>query len=449
MYMIKKKLKEIINDGICTGCGACVACDISQSASMCYTKKGPIPKYTEQTVFPDWMLDVCPGKGINYPKLYQQQFNKYPDNWLTGIVDHVATGYSLNENIRLKGASGGILTQVLIFLLESKRVDAVIIAHQGIPNPQSARAIIAFSKKDIIAGMQSIYIPVSMLDIIKNIEVDKKYAMVCLPEQSAALRVMQQNNLKKSKQIKYILGPYTGTAIYPDAIEYFLKANKGDKLDEIISLKWRAGKWPGYLEILTKKGKIIRSPKIYYNFLIPFFITQTSLQSMDFTNEFSDLAVGDAWSPKFESQQDGGYSIVVSRNIEMSEILKEMQLNKLLDLTTEDINKAIDMHGHMIDFKKRGGYLRNKWRKITGRLAPDYGYKPLVIPFSRIMIEIIISTLFIIGHLKVSKFILTFIPQKFLGPIFNLARLRWKAISKPTKRIGLRNFQVTIIKDKK
>ncbi len=70
--------------------------------------------------------------------------------------------------------------------------------------------------------------------------------------------------------------------------------------DGITSLKWRAGEWPGYLEIKTESGRLIRSNKFYYNYLIPFFITRNSLQNMDFANEFCDLSVGDAWSPRFE-----------------------------------------------------------------------------------------------------------------------------------------------------
>ena len=442
--MIKAELEKILKSGICTGCGACIACDLSQNSKMHYDKKGPTPKFTKESEFPDWMLNACSGKGINYPKLYKNTFNKYPENWLLGVINNVFTGYSLNSNIRLSGASGGVITQVLIYLLETKKIDGVILAEQGFPNPESARAVIAYTPEQILKGAQSVYIPVSMLDIIKNIDKDKNYAITCLPEQSAALRVMQQNKHQKALQIKYILGPYTGTAIYSDAIECFLRANGIRKNDKIVSLKWRAGNWPGYLEIKTATGKILKSPKVYYNFLIPFFVTQTSLQSMDFVNEFCDLAVGDAWSPKFESQKNGGFSLIVSRTKEMSAILVKMQENKLLSLSTESKEKAGEMHGHMIDFKKRGSYLRNKWRLITGRLAPDYAYKPENIPISRIFVECFISTIFAIGHTKLAQWILQFIPEKIIGPIFNLTRLKWKALSKPSKRKGLKNFKVKI-----
>ena len=79
--------------------------------------------------------------------------------------------------------------------------------------------------------------------------------------------------------------------------------------DAVTSLRWRAGEWPGYLQIQTASGREIRSKKVYYNFLIPFYITQASLQSMDFANEFADVSVGDAWSPRFESQGAGFWAL--------------------------------------------------------------------------------------------------------------------------------------------
>lgn len=127
----------------------------------------------------------------------------------------------------------------------------------------------------------------------------------------------------------------------------------------------------------------MKSKKVYYNFLIPFFVTQASLQSLDFANEFTDLSVEDAWSPKFEST-GGGFSVIASRTQKMSEILRQMESAGYLALTQIDPLEASAMHGHMIDFKKRGGFLRNQWRRIFGFAAPDYGLDPQPLPFSRV-----------------------------------------------------------------
>jgi coenzyme F420 hydrogenase subunit beta len=407
------------------------------------TPMGPVPRFGPGAEFPDWAREACPALGVNYPRLYGEHYEGNPASWLIGNIEKVRTGYSAVPAIRRIGASGGVLTHTLLHLLETQRVDAVILARQGVPSPEEARAVVATCREEIIAGAQSVYIPVSMLDILAELESGKRYAITCLPEQSAALRVLQHNNFGPARQIRYVVGPYTGTALYPAAIRCYLRSKRVRDDDAITSLNWRAGEWPGYLEIRTKSGRAIRTPKVYYNFLIPFFVTQTSLQSMDFTNEFADLAVGDAWSPTFESQ-GGGHSIVVTRTPEMESIIVEMQSGGLLELTEEPPLKAADMHGHMLDFKKRGGWLRNQWRRKTGRAAPDYGYGPAHVPLSRILVEIIISTLFAAGKTRLARWLVSCIPESILGPVFNRLRLGWKRASKPTKRKGLANFEVSI-----
>ena len=292
---------------------------------------------------------------------------------------------------------------------------------------------------------QSIYIPVSMLDILKDLDPNKKYAITCLPDQSASLRVLQKNKYRPSLSIKYILGPYTGTAIYPEAIKCFLKSKGIKKEDKITSLKWRAGDWPGYLEIKLQSGIVIKTPKVYYNYLIPFFITKTSLQSMDFVNEFADLSVGDAWSPKFENM-GGGHSVVVTRTKKMEKIITEMINKDLLNLREEDPIKSLDMHGHMLDFKKRGGFIRNKIKKLIGLHSPNNGYYPINISLSRFLIEVVISSIFIFGRTKFSRWLISKIPESTIGPIFNILRLYWKRISRPTKRKGLSEYKVVIEK---
>ena len=237
--------------------------------------------------FPSESPAVCQQSGIDYPWLYQKHYGRYPDSWLTGIVQKVRTGYASDPQIRLAGASGGVLTRTLIYLLESGRIDGAIVARQGIPTPMEASATIATTPAEILASAGSVYIPVPMIPALAQLEAGKRYAFVGTPEQTSALRALQQSGDARAKQVLYVLGPYTGTALEPQALNYYLASNHVSPNDPVTSVKWRAGVWPGYLEIRTKGGTVLKSPKVYYNFLIPFFVTRTSLLSMDFCNEFA------------------------------------------------------------------------------------------------------------------------------------------------------------------
>ena len=162
---------------------------------------------------------------------------------------------------------------------------------------------------------------------------------------------------------------------------------------------------------------------------------------MDFANEFTDLSVGDAWSPKFESLGQG-FSVVASRTRKMTAILEEMSAKGLLELEQAEVLEASAMHGHMIDFKKRGGYLRNQWRRKIGLAAPDYGITPIGTTSSRIIVEVIISSIFVLCRNPLARWTMEHIPESILGPLFNNLRLAWKNASKPAKRKGLKDLKM-------
>lgn len=432
-----KLMREVVDAGICTGCGACVALDQTGKAAMTDTPWGPRPSFASLSgSLPELAWTACPGKGTDFTALYRAHYSRLPENWLLGCFQNVRTGHSAVPEIRRAGASGGVITHTLLHLLERKLIDGAIVVKQGIPEPLLARVIIARSAPEILEAAQSIYIPVSTLDILRNLVPGERYAITCLPDQAAALRILQQNGFAPAMQIKYLLGPYTGTALYPAAIECYLRGKGVSRDDKVLSLKWRAGEWPGYMEIKMASGKVFQSKKVYYNFLIPFFITRNSLQNMDFTNEFCDLSVGDAWSPRFE-KLGGGYSVITTRSPEMESIIAGMEKESLLTTTIEDAFKTLEMHGHMLDFKKRGSYIRNQWRRKTGRKAPDYGVRPAPLPVSRYCVEAVTSSIFLICGTKPARKLLECLPESFIGPLFDNLRLTWKRFSKPVKRKGL------------
>lgn len=435
--------KNVVNKNLCVGCGACVALDESREARMVYVNDQLIPKFTKNSRVSELAWCACPGKGVDYPSLYQKHYHQLPSDWRVGHVDHVWVGHAKDEGVRRTGSSGGVTSAVLIYLLEKKMIDAAVLVKQGTAeHPENASWFIARTKEEVLSCAQSVYVPVSVLDSLPHLLENETYAMTCVPEQSAALRELQHAGHSAAQRVKYVLGPYTGTSIEKKAIRAMMK-NKGIADDDAItSLKWRAGEWPGYLEIITASGKILRSKKVYYNFLIPFFVTQTSLQSMDFANEFTDLSVGDAWSPKYEAM-GLGFSVVASRTPAMTQIIQQMVSDGLLEMEQTELLKASEMHGHMIDFKKRGGYIRNRWRNFFTGYASDIGLEPRKMGMSRYIVELCISSVFLVCRTSFARWCMIHTPECILGPAFNTMRKTWKALSKPTKRKGLKELHMS------
>lgn len=438
---------EVIAAGLCTHCGACAGLAPGQ-LQMRQTVNGPLPALVPGgagVALDQQAWEVCPGKGVDYPGLVGRLFGRLPENWLIGCFQRVFIGYAGADDVRRAGASGGVITQTLLYLLQTGRIDGAVVVQQGRPAPYLAEPVIAVTREQILAGAQSVYQPVPVNAILGEMaEFNGRLAYVGLPDQVASLRELQRQGHPGAAKVDYVLGPYVGTNMYLEAIASYLRANGVDSLDKIAELKYRDGEWPGYLMIRLHDGRVFKAEKFYYNYLIPFFITQSSLLSVDFTNELTDISVGDAWHPRFEAQGQG-FSVVVARTERGETLLQEMAASGAVVLTETSLAEALSMHGHMLDFKKRGAFIRLDWRRKAGRRAPQFGYRPARIPFSRKLVELVISAIFAVCGTRLARKMVEHMPLSVIGPLFNTLRRTWKNLSKPTKRKGLANITFEII----
>lgn len=435
--------REVIQAGLCTHCGTCIG--LAQGAlAMLETKQGPLPMPVAQTALPSAAYQACPGKGLNYPGLAEQVFGQLPENWLAGCYRRVYVGYSAVPDIRRGGASGGVITQTLVYLLRQGLIQGAVVVKQGQPEPWQAEAIIARTEDELIACSQSVYAPIPVNAVLGQMEqFDGRLAYVGLPDQVASLRRLQQLGHPGALKVDYVLGPYTGTNMYFDSIRSYLRSNGVRSVEDIAVLKYREGEWPGYLYIKTRDGKELRAEKFYYNYLIPFYITQSTLFSVDFTNELTDISVGDAWHPRYEAERKG-FSVVMARSQKGEDLLHAMQRDSVVVLEDIALDEALSMHGHMLDFKKRGAFIRMNWRKAAGGRIPDYGYCPKRIPLSRVLVEVVISAIFAVCGTGVARRLVEVVPISVMGPLFNTLRKTWKNASKPVKRKGIRDIEFEI-----
>jgi len=151
------------------------------------------------------------------------------------------------------------------------------------------------------------------------------------------------------------------------------------------------------------------------------------------------VSVGDAWHPRYEAQGEG-FSVVVIRSEKGEKLLFSMRQEGLISLKEIDLGEALAMHGHMLDFKKRGTFIRMGWREAVGKPVPNHGYRPRNIPFSRKLIEVVITSIFVVCGTRLMRRLVEFVPIGLIGPLFDVLRKLWKAASKPTKRMGLQDL---------
>ncbi len=439
--------REVVDPGNCAHCGACVGLH-PELLEFEETARGPLPRPRRSLTQAEdaglalaWA--VCPGRGVPYPELFAHLGREAPGG-LLGPYRRLWLGHAAEEAVRRRGASGGVISQVLIHLLESGRVEGAVVLRQGVPEPEAAAPVIATTREKVLAAAQSVYAVTPVLTVLPAMAgFPGRLAFVGLPEQVAALRLLQAAGHPAAGKAVFVAGPYVGTNMYRGAVRAFLRARGvGDEV-AVERLEWRAGEWPGHLRIETGDGRVLAAHKFYYNYLIPFYVSRHCQLTPDFTNEATDLSVGDAWSPELEAA-GGGHSVVVARSPAAGELLAELAAAGRLVLEPVTEARATAMHGHMLDFKKRGAFLRIEAQRRRGLPVPEFGYRPAAIGRERRLVEGVIRAVLAIGRRRWARRAVQALPLGLVGPAFDALRKGWKRASKPSKRKGLAELDFVV-----
>ena len=291
-------------------------------------------------------------------------------NFYLGKFEKCFLGYSEDKNIRCGAASGGIVSTLLIHLLERQYIDGVLISKQVMENGNiSVKTFIARTKKEILDCRTSIYMDFPLVHHYKELLKEKgKYAVVGLPCHMKALRIIEKKYPKLSKKIFIRIGLFCGHVSRKELIERVLEKKKIQKKN-INKIIFRKGLWRGNTHITLKNGKEeifqFNHFGIYQN--LNFFSAKKCFLCDDYTSEFSDISCGDIWKKEFKSSSIK-YSVFISRNRKITKIINKFKKNNII------VANVISSKG-LIKSQKRALILRKRSSSARMRVARLFGYK--------------------------------------------------------------------------
>ena len=428
-------IQDVIRHDLCNRCGSCVG--LSDGKIVFGDRTGkylPIIKEPLDETTTRLVWQACSGKGFDFPEQRLSVFGDAEGHPYIGHYQHIYIGYSRDPEIRLNAASGGIISAILIWLLEKKMIDGAVVLGMSESEPWLTRPFIATTKEDILQAAQSKYIISSVNEILPEIGKFKgALAYVGLPGQVQSIRLLQQIQHPSVRNIRYIFGPFYGNTLHFSSVKSFLRSFGQKDYTQIRKLYFRFGEWPGNMRVEMKDGKYFELPKFHANYLIPFHILKNSLLCTDLSNEYTDISGGDAWAPVYE-ERGKGFSLVISRSENGQEILDQMVKDGRLQLDPINEKEAVEMHSHGYDLKKRGTFIRMQLRDWIRKPNPDYGYRLKGFSFSRYLMEIIIDGMFLVSGTGFARWVVEKIPPKMIGKLFEKARKVWKKSTHKVKR---------------
>ncbi len=374
-------VNQIVDAGLCVRCGACdPACpvDIIKFDSQAYPY---ITNEEECITTCIRCLKVCPGKIVDFNMWDDEMFGARPHpESITGIVRRSMIGYSTDNKIRQNGASGGLVTQLLIYLLDKGIINgALVLGSKPDDNGYNFKSYVARTPDEIKSASRSKYILIEHLEQLREIEnVDGKYAVVALPCHIHAIKKYQKVSKKLRERIVFIIGLYCNVAFEPYLLDDLVKFS-GYKREEIINIEFRAGEWPGGVEFTLRDGTIKKPLKFEemkdtFNSFKLFYTASRCNLCIDFSAEYGDISVGDPWL----RGEDGNYLFEDSRTT----ILTRTEFgDKLIDMAAAEGYISVQdlpLKTYMMNFERNAKYKRDfvpktmELRKLFNLSAPEY-----------------------------------------------------------------------------
>jgi coenzyme F420 hydrogenase subunit beta len=319
-----KDLKnEVHEKNICGSCGGCVSfCSAHELKALEMGEDGRPDYINEDNCLKCGICYfICPQIGIFDEELKTKYAWKPP----VGNFQRVAVAQAANEEIRKLATDGGVVTALLLYMLEHKIIDGAIVSKKT--SPFSREPFIATTKEDILSaagsrfadlshveelGKYSTYSPTLQgLKGIQNIDL-ARIAVVGTPCQIHTIRKMQILGVLPSHIVKFTIGLFCMENFSFDELarrklEDELKLN----LNEIEKMNIKED-----LMIDLKDGK-----RVHISFDdIDELMRPACRVCTDFANDFADISVGGLGSP------DGFTTTMIRTDIGMKRYFEAIEI---------------------------------------------------------------------------------------------------------------------------
>jgi coenzyme F420 hydrogenase subunit beta len=370
-------ISSVVKDNLCTGCGVCVAACPSKAINVISIKGRFQPTVEHDKCISkkgcQMCLNVCPGHEVQFHSLAKNSLTvpHVQQDYYIGSYLQCFTGHSINTDIRYRSASGGMVSQFLIFLLEQGYINGAIIASFDPSNSLLVKTSIATTKEEILQGKSSKYGPVSMHEAVTDLKkVDGRYVVVGLPCHIHGFRKLSETFPKIRKKIFGFFSLFCSESRTFHLTEYVFKERRID-INNLQYFAYRDEGCLGKMVVVDKKDdKYLEPFQSYYHPLRSFFIPRRCITCVDHYGELGDVSFGDIHYGKYKEDKIGVNSVVV-RNQLFLKLLKDAADSGqiiLEDLDAETLNKSQRMRKH----KKHRAATILKIERFLGRPVATY-----------------------------------------------------------------------------
>lgn len=211
---------DIVRSGLCIGCGACAGLAPAGRAGMEFDAHGLLRPRADA----DWMATgprgfagICPfsPRAADEDAIAADVFPAAPRHAASvGRYESAWVGHVAEDDFRLHGSSGGLVSWVACELLAKGLVDAVVHVVPCAEPQREGRFFsyrISRTREQVRDGAQSRYHPIELSTVLREIaERPARYAVVGIPCFIKAVQLLRRHDPLYRERIVHTLGLFCG-----------------------------------------------------------------------------------------------------------------------------------------------------------------------------------------------------------------------------------------------
>ena len=316
-------LPEIVETGLCIGCGLCRAVADPDSIAMVMTVEGRERPVASALLGPETLARinaVCPGTRIAGPDPAQAASATLHDP-VWGPAERLVIGHAVDPTVRFQGSSGGVLTALGRYLLTSGRVKFVLHVGASETAPMRTRPRLSYDAASVLEGAGSRYGPAAPLaDFRAVLDRGEPFALIAKPCDITAVRNLAKLDPRVDALMAYALAFVCGGASDLSKSEQLLQ-RFGLVEDDVALLRYRGHGNPGQNRIETKDGRAFElSYRQMWEDEDKWMTPPRCKICPDAIGQVADIVASDAWlngGPAIDDEALNGILVRTRRGLEL------------------------------------------------------------------------------------------------------------------------------------
>ncbi|GGF31837.1 coenzyme F420 hydrogenase [Echinicola rosea] len=331
------------------------------------------PTLSEEYLKSEKSASVCPflSPELNEDKL-GEEFLDAKDHYHNGLgyYNSLFAGYVKEGSFRSNGTSGGMGTWIGVELLSQGLIDGIIHVKaqpRSSTNDPYYGYSISRNKTEALEGAKTKYHVVEISSVLREVKKSPgRYLFIGVPCLVKSIRRLQREDQSLKERIPFTISLVCGhfksvnwtkslgwaAGIHPNELETFQYRTKGDGIP---ARKYVFRAFKNKDKYIQKDAANVVGGKFNQGAMM----LPACNFCDDVVGETADMTIGDAWLPRFESD-DNGTNLMIVRNEILRNVLFHAAENSRLELHELSADEA---------YKSQSGGFRQRREGLSYRLA--------------------------------------------------------------------------------